>query len=98
MNIYIGNLTKDVISQDLHELFETFGEVTSVKIITDRYTGESRGFGFIEMANQNEGEAAIAELNSKELKGQTLKVNEARPREQNQRRGGGGGDNRDRGY
>jgi RNA recognition motif-containing protein len=89
MNIYIGNLTKDVISQDLHELFEQFGEVTSVKIITDKYTGDSRGFGFVEMTRQNEAEAAIGELNDKEFKGQTLKVNEARPRVQNQRSGGG---------
>lgn len=89
MNIYVGNLTEEVISQDLHELFEDFGEVISAKIITDKYTGSSRGFGFVEMAAENEGEAAIKELNGKELKGMNLKVNQARPRDQNPRSGGG---------
>jgi len=72
----------------LRQAFEAFGQVTSVKIITDKFTGDSRGFGFVEMPNPQEAKAAISELDGKDLKGRTLKVNEARPRED--RRGGFG--------
>jgi len=93
MNIYVGSLSFDVTEQDLREAFEPFGEVTSVNIIKDKYTGESRGFGFVEMSEKAEGEAAVTGLNDKELKGRALKVNEARPRPQGRPggRGPGGG-------
>ena len=90
MNIYVGNLSRDVAEDELRHAFEAFGQVTSASIITDRFSGESRGFGFVEMANKAEAEAAIAGLNGTELKGRTLNVNEARPRP-DKRRGGGGG-------
>jgi RNA recognition motif-containing protein len=91
MNIYVGNLSREVTETDLREAFEAFGQVSSVKIITDRYTGESREFGFVEMPTKADAEAAIAGLNDKELKGKTLNVNEARPRPQGQRSGPGQG-------
>jgi RNA recognition motif-containing protein len=93
MNIYVGNLSFEVTEQDLREAFEPFGEVTSVNIIKDKYSGESRGFGFVEMAGKAEGEAAIDGLKDKELKGRTLNVNEARPRSEGRPggRGPGGG-------
>ncbi len=80
MNIYVGNLSREVTKDDLLEAFEEFGQVESVKIITDRVSGESRGFGFVEMPAEAEAQSAINGLNGKELKGETLKVNEARPR------------------
>jgi len=92
MNIYVGNLSYDVTEDDLREAFEAFGQVTSVKIITDKYTSESRGFGFVEMPNHQEAKSAISGLDGKDLKGRTLKVNEARPR--NDRPGGFGGKRR----
>jgi RNA recognition motif-containing protein len=79
MKIYVGNLPYEVTEAELRQEFGTFGEVASVNIITDKYTGRPRGFGFIEMATVSEGQAAIAGLNGKELKGQTLNVNAARP-------------------
>jgi RNA recognition motif-containing protein len=88
VNIYVGNLAHELTEEELREAFQEFGEVTSAKIITDRYSGVSRGFGFVEMANKAEAEAAITGLNGKELKGRTLTVNEARPRSDD-RRGGG---------
>ena len=93
MNIYVGNLSRDVTEQDLHQAFEAFGEVVSAKIIKDRYSGESRGFGFVEMSSRKNGESAIAGLNDKELSGRRLNVNEARPRTEGRRgtQGGGGG-------
>ena len=91
MNIYVGNLSREVTETDLREAFEAFGEVESVKIITDRYTDKSRGFGFVEMPTKTEGESAITGLNDKELKGRTLKVDEARPRPQGRGSGGGRG-------
>ncbi len=91
MNIYVGNLSRDVTEEDLRQAFEAFGQVASVKIITDRYTGESRGFGFVEMPAHTEGESAIAGLSDKALKGRALNVNEARPRPQGRRGGGGRG-------
>jgi len=89
MNIYVGNLPREATEDDLREAFEAFGEVTSAKIITDKFTGDSRGFGFVEMSNNSEAQAAISGLDGKDLKGRTLRVNEARPRRDN-RRGGGG--------
>jgi RNA recognition motif-containing protein len=89
MKIYVGNLSQDVTDDDLKEAFETFGNLISVNVIKDRFTGNSRGFGFVEMQSNKEGQAAIEGLNSKELKGQAIIVNEARPRAE--KRGGGGG-------
>jgi len=95
MKLYVGNLSFNTSSQDLNDLFGALGTVESTNIIEDRETGRSRGFGFIEMASQAEGENAIAQLDGKEIDGRALKVNEAKPRENGgtQRRGGykGGG-------
>ncbi len=90
MNIYVGSLADDVTEEDLQKAFEAFGQVKSVTIIKDRYSGESRGFGFIEMPSKTEGQAAIDGLNGTELKGRSLKVNEARPRSEGRRSSGGG--------
>lgn len=90
MNIYIGNLSRDVTEEDLRQLFEGFGQITSVNIIKDKFSGESRGFGFVEMPEKDKAQAAITGLNGKEFKGRTLSVNEARPRTE-RREGGGGG-------
>jgi RNA recognition motif-containing protein len=79
MNIYVGNLALNVTDEDLQQAFGAFGEVTSAKIIKDKYSGESRGFGFVEMSAGAEAQSAIDGLNGKELKGLMLKVNEARP-------------------
>ena len=89
MNIYVGNLSRDATDEDLRKAFEAFGQVTSAKIITDKFTGDSRGFGFVEMPENPEAQSAISGLDGKDLKGRTLKVNEARPR-RDDRRGGGG--------
>jgi cold-inducible RNA-binding protein len=89
MNIYVGNVFLGVSEDDLRHAFETYGQVKSVKIITDRFTGNSRGFGFVEMLNHQEAKSALSGLNGKDLKGRALKVNEARPR--NDRQGGFGG-------
>jgi len=94
MNIYVGNLSFDTAENELRELFETYGAVDSVKIISDQFTGRSRGFGFVEMATRDEGMKAVQELDSREVGGRTLKVNEAKPKGQG--RGGGGGGGRDR--
>ena len=80
MNIYVGNLSRDVTEEDLRQAFQSFGQVTSVSIIKDKVSGESRGFGFLEMPNKAEAQKAIMDLNGKELKGRPLTVNEARPR------------------
>jgi cold-inducible RNA-binding protein len=88
LNIYVGNLSFDTSERDLEAAFATYGAVTSARIATDRDTNRPRGFGFVEMSNQTEAEAAIAGLNGTDLQGRTLTVNEARPRED---RGGGGG-------
>jgi len=88
VNIYVGNLSHDVTETELREAFEASGEVSSCKIITDRLSGASRGFGFIEMPTDEEAKKAMAELNGTEMKGQAITVNEARPR--NDSRGGGG--------
>jgi len=79
MNIYVGNLSNDVTEADLRQAFEAFGQVTSATVMKDKASGESRGFGFVEMPVQAEAHAAIQGLNGKELKGRTLNVNEARP-------------------
>jgi RNA recognition motif-containing protein len=91
MKIYVGNLSYDVTEEDLRQALEPFGQVESVAIITDKQTGQSKGFGFVEMASKDEGQAAIEGLNGKELKGRTLNVNEARPRTENRGSGGGYG-------
>ena len=93
MNIYVGNLAKDVSEEDLRLAFETFGEITSATLIKDKFSGESRGFGFVEMPSKEEAQAAIEGLNGEELKGMVLNINEARPRNDDRRgkRGGGGG-------
>ena len=82
MNIYVGNLSYTLSESELQDAFAEFGEVSSVKILSDRETGRSRGFGFVEMPNQAEGEAAVAQLNGKDVGGRALRVNEARPREE----------------
>jgi len=106
MKLYVGNLPFSTTNQDLNDIFGEIGAVESCNVIEDRETGRSRGFGFVEMANKEDGERAISELNGKEVNGRELKVNEAKPQE---RRGGGGGGggygggggggrDRDRGY
>jgi RNA recognition motif-containing protein len=87
VNIYVGNLSREVTEEDLRQAFGAFGQVASVTIIKDRLSGASRGFAFLEIPNKTEAEAAIRGLNGKELKGRTLTVNEARPRREG-RRGG----------
>ena len=82
MNIYVGNLSYGISEDELRQAFSAFGEVSSVKILMDRETGRSRGFGFVEMPNQSEAEAAVAQLNGKDVGGRALRINEARPREQ----------------
>jgi len=79
MNIYVGNLSYETTEEDLQQAFEGFGQVESVNIIKDKYSGRSKGFGFVEMPAKDEAQSAINELNDTELKGRTLKVNEARP-------------------
>jgi len=90
MNIFIGNLSRQVSDADLREAFEAHGAVASANVIKDKFTGESRGFGFVEMADQAQANAAIAALNGKDLKGRALNVAEAKPRTE----GGGGGGGR----
>src|SRR5215510_955701 len=89
MKLYVGNLSFATSGQDLEQLFAQAGTVESASVVEDRETGRSRGFGFVEMATKEEGEAAISQFNGKELSGRALKVNEAKPREP--RSGGGGG-------
>ena len=89
--LYVGNLSFDTSSTDLESLFAKAGTVQSVSLIEDRETGRSRGFGFVEMQTKEEGDAAIAQFNGTELGGRTLKVNEAKPREDRNSNGGGGG-------
>lgn len=91
MNIYVANVPYSVKDQDLHELFAPFGDVTSAKIIMDRATNRSRGFGFVEMANDDQGRAAIEGTNGKSFHGRDLVVNEARPRTEGDRPSFGGG-------
>jgi len=91
VRIYVGNLPYETTEQDLNEAFSPYGEVTSVSIVADKFSGRSRGFAFVEMATKADGEKAIEELNGKPFMNRNLVVNEARPRED---RGGGGGFNR----
>ena len=80
MNIYVGNLSYEANEEDLRQAFDVYGQISSVRVITDRDTGRSKGFGFVEMPNDAEAQSAISGLNGKELQGRSLKVNEARPR------------------
>ncbi|MGO9117411.1 MAG: RNA recognition motif domain-containing protein [Desulfomonilaceae bacterium] len=91
INIYVGNLSYDTTEDQLRQLFEAYGAVTSAKIIMDQYTGRSKGFGFIEMGDREEGMKAIKELDSKEVGDRSLNVNEARAKRESR---GGGRDNR----
>jgi len=94
MNIYVGNLSYDVTEEELRQEFLAFGEVASVNIIMDKYSGRPKGFGFVEMPSVSEGQAAITGLNGKTLKERTLTVNAARPRSDNRGGGFGGGGQR----
>jgi RNA recognition motif-containing protein len=89
MNIHVGNLSRDTAESDLRQAFEGHGQVTSVNIIKDKYSGESKGFGFVEMPTKVQAEAAIAGLHGKEMNGRTLNISEARPRTENRGNGGG---------
>jgi len=91
MNIYVGNLSWEMSEDDLRTSFSEFGEVSTVSIIKDKFSGRSRGFGFVEMPKKEEAEAAISGLNGKDMKGRDLRVNEARARTENRRDSGGGG-------
>ena len=93
MNIYVSHLSWNTTSESLSDLFTKFGEVTSAKIVTDRETGRSRGFGFVEMANDEEGQAAIDALNETDFEGRTIGVSVARPREERPERRSFGGNN-----
>ena len=95
-NIFVGNLSFNTNEDELRQLFETYGQVDRVSIMTDRDTGRSRGFGFVEMASNEDGEKAIAALNGTQVGGRTVNVNEARPKTE-RAGGGGGGGGRDRG-
>jgi RNA recognition motif-containing protein len=81
MNIYLGNLSYSATENTIRDLFEGFGQVTTAKIVTDKFTGSSRGFGFVEMPNDDEAQKAIAELNGKDFQGRKIVANESRPRE-----------------
>jgi RNA recognition motif-containing protein len=94
MNLYVGNLAYTVTESDLRTAFEAFGTVDRASVITDRDSGRSKGFGFVEMPNTSEADAAIKALNDTALNGRNIKVNEARPRENRPQRGGGGGGGR----
>ncbi len=97
-NIFVGNLSFNTAEDELRQLFEPFGQVDRVSIMTDRDTGRSRGFGFVEMASNEDGEKAITSLNGSQVGGRTINVNEARPKtERSGGGGGGGGGGRDRG-
>jgi len=88
MNIYVGNLSSEVTGDDLRQAFGAFGQVESASVITDKFSGESRGFGFVEMPSKDEATAALAGMNGKDIKGRAVSVNEAKPKTD---RGGGGG-------
>jgi len=94
MNIYVGNISRDLSEDELRDAFAAYGQVSTVNIIKDKFTGEYRGFAFVEMPVKEEAEAAISSLNGKDLKGRALNVNEARPRTDDRRGGGGGGGGR----
>jgi RNA recognition motif-containing protein len=90
MNIYLGNLSYEATEEDIKEAFEAFGEVASARIIRDKYTNRSKGFGFVEMPDDGNAQSAIDNLNDTELKGRKIAVNKARPRTDSGRGGGGG--------
>jgi RNA recognition motif-containing protein len=94
MNIYVGNLPFNLGEEDLKEIFEEYGEVTTTKIISDKFSGRSKGFGFVEMESDAEANNAIKELNNAEVSGRNIKVNESKPKPAESRGGGGGGDRR----
>ncbi len=94
MNIYVSNLSFNVQDEDLKGFFEEYGEVTSAKVITDKFTGRSRGFGFVEMSDDASAQKAIQELDGATVEGRAIKVSEAKPREQRPSTGGGGGGQR----
>ncbi len=94
MNIYVGNLSPDTTDDDLRQAFEVFGQVETANVIKDKFSGESRGFGFVEMPSKDDAQKAIEDMNGKDLNGRSVTVNEARPRPS---RGGGGGGGRGRG-
>ena len=96
MNIYVGNLSREFTEEELRSAFESFGKVETANIIKDKYSGDSKGFGFVEMLSKEEAQSAINDLNGKELQGNTLNVNEARPRSDS--RGGRGGQGGGRRY
>jgi RNA recognition motif-containing protein len=98
MNIYVGNLSFNVSEENLRQAFEAFGQVSSATIVKDKYSGQPRGFGFVEMPDRAEAQAAIANLNGKDLLGQQMNVNEARPRTDRGRSGGQGGHRGGPGY
>ena len=91
MNIYVGNLSYEATQDDLRQAFEAHGEVSSVSIIMDKMSGRSRGFGFVEMPDKSQGEAAIRALNLQEVRGRAMTVNEAKPKTEGSNRGGGRG-------
>ena len=91
MNIYVGNVPHEATDDEIRALFAEFGQVSSVAMIKDKFTGQPRGFGFVEMPTLSEGQKAIQELNGKEFKGRNLTVNPAKPREERTGSGGGGG-------
>jgi cold-inducible RNA-binding protein len=91
MNIFVGSLSFECTDRDLNSAFSAYGAVDSARVITDRDTGQSRGFGFVEMPDDNEARAAIEAMNGRDLLGRPIKVNEARPREERGSGGGGGG-------
>lgn len=94
MNIYVGNLSFEVTDDDLRQLFSAHGEVESANVIKDRFSGESRGFGFVEMPAKKDADAAIAALNGTDVKGRSITVNEAKPKAPRGEGGGGGGGGR----
>jgi cold-inducible RNA-binding protein len=94
MKIFVGNLSRRVTQDALQQLFETFGQVAAVEIIRDKFSGESKGFAFVEMPSKSESQAAMEGLNGRDMDGKSLTVNEARPRNNDRRGGGGGGERR----
>ncbi len=91
MNIYVGNLSYGVTEDELRDAFGAYGDISSVSLITDKFSGQSKGFGFVEMPNNSEADAAIKALNETPLKGRNMRVNQAKPRSDRPQRSGGGG-------
>ena len=94
MNIYVGNLSYQTTEDELRDLFAEFGDVVSAKLIVDKFTGQSKGFGFVEMSNNSEAQKAMDELNGRDVNGRNVTVNQARPRQDRSRSGGVGGGGR----